>query len=201
MAEQVEIGRPEGKTSYSDFADARYEKRRTTRNSLSASEFWMVMEGYLHEWVCMGQCNVYIQAARDTDIKLAIETYRHDVCEPNLTELKKILEDGGYSLPQDYNAVTEAKSLNELGQLLNAAIGDAQILTGMIFAAQGFMTRWNIGTASSKRTDVRDAFVRNWHRANRWHLTFYDLAVEKGFVMPLPTMDAAGMMRAAVMGS
>lgn len=65
----------------------------------------MVNEGYLHEWVCMGQCNLFIQAAKDSEVL-----------------------------------------------------------------------------------------------ANRWHIAFYSLAVDKGYVMPLPTMDAAGLLRTATMG-
>ena len=40
---------------------------------------------------------------------------------------------------------------------------------------------------------------RNWHRANRWNVALSALAVEEKFLMPLPTMDAAGMMRITVM--
>lgn len=50
------------------------------------------------------------------------------------------------------------------------------------------MMRWDMGAAASKRTDVRDAFVRNWHRANRWHVAFHALAMEKGYKKPLPTI-------------
>ncbi len=56
------------------------------------------------------------------------------------------------------------------------------------------------GAAVSKRTDVREAFRRNWHRANRWNVAYYDLAVDKGFLMPMPTMDAKGLIRTAMMG-
>ena len=63
------------------------------------------------------------------------------------------------------------------------------------------MNHWNTGAAMSNRTDVCEAFHRNWHRANRWNVAYYDLAVQKGFMMPLPTMDAKGMMRTTMMGA
>jgi hypothetical protein len=45
---------------------------------------------------------------------------------------------------------------------------------------------------ASMRTDVRDAFIRNYHRANRWHVTFYDLAVDKGHFTPLRDIPDPG---------
>jgi hypothetical protein len=60
------------------------------------------------------------------------------------------------------------------------------------------MLLWNTGGTMSERTDVRDAFIRNYHRANRWQVAFHEIALEKGFLTPLPTMDAKGMIRAAV---
>jgi hypothetical protein len=201
MQAGIEIGTPEGRTRYSRFADERYEKRRHDRDSLSSGEFTLVMEGYLHEWSCMGMCNLYIQGAKDPDVKRALETYRHDVCEPNLTELTTILKKDGYKLPQPYNAESESKSVEELGTFDGSAMSDAQIAITMIFGTQGFMNHWNMGTMVSKRTDVREAFRRNWHRANRWNEAYYDLAVEKGYLMPLPTMDAKGLMRTTVMGA
>lgn len=160
----------------------------------------MVMEGYLHEWACMGMSNLYIQAATDADLKHAIETYCHDVCEPNLTELKVVLDGGGYMLPHPYNVESESKTVQEFGDLPNAAMSDAEIALQMFFGTRGFMNHWNMGAAASQRTDVRDAFVRNWHRANRWNVAFYAVAVGQNFLMPLPTMDAAGMVRTTVMG-
>jgi hypothetical protein len=48
------------------------------------------------------------------------------------------------------------------------------------------------GAAASQRTDVRNAFARNWHRANRWNVALSALAVEKKFLMPfLPWMRPA----------
>lgn len=64
----------------------------------------------------------------------------------------------------------------------------------------GFMMRWNTGTAIAKDPAVREAFQRNWHRANRWHMACYALAVEKMYMMEMPTMDAKGLMRTTLMG-
>jgi hypothetical protein len=60
------------------------------------------------------------------------------------------------------------------------------------FATRAFMELWNSGAIMSQRTDVRDAFLRNYHRANRWHVAFYDMAVEKGYLAPLPNVEAGG---------
>ena len=75
MPQQVEIGRPEGKTSYSEYAERYYEKARDGREALSASEYVAVVEGYLREFVCMGQCNLYIASAKDPELKEAIKVY------------------------------------------------------------------------------------------------------------------------------
>lgn len=40
----------------------------------------------------------------------------------------------------------------------------------------------------SEQTDVRDAFLRNYHRANRWQVAFHEIASEKNFLMSLPTI-------------
>lgn len=192
MEPEIEIGQPEGQTPFTERAEEFYEQHREKRDELSASEFWVVVEGYLREWVCMPQCNVYIQHASDSELEEAIEIYRHDVCEPNLTEMKELLDEGGYEVPKQYNAESAAKSVDELEDIQTDTISDDQIALGMKFSAQGFMNRWNMGAAASKRTDVRDAFVRNWHRANRWHVAFHGLAVEKGYQKPLPTIDAQG---------
>jgi lipopolysaccharide biosynthesis glycosyltransferase len=134
----------------------------------------------------MGQCNLYIQAANDPMIKKTIEIYRHDVCEPNLTELKVILENGNYRLPAEYNAITESKSVWELGTIPTYAMNDRQILLGFIFSTEGFMNLWNMGANHSYRAEVRDAFLRNYHRANRWHLAFHAMAENLGFIEPQP---------------
>jgi lipopolysaccharide biosynthesis glycosyltransferase len=111
-----------------------------------------------------------------------IEIYRQDVCEPNLTEMKVILEKGGYTLPAEYNAITASKSPQELGNIQTPAMDDNQILIGYIFSTKGFMDLWNMGASHSFRADVRDAFIRNYHRANRWHLAFYAIAEQMGLL-------------------
>ena len=105
---------------------------------------------------------MYIQVAQDPFIKKAIEIYRQDVCEPNLTELMVILEKGGYRLPAKYNVISASKSVQELGNIHTDAINDR-----FIFSTIGFMNLWNMGAAHSFRTEVRNAFIRNYHRANR----------------------------------
>lgn len=74
------------------------------------------------------------------------------------------------------------------------AIDDQMIVIGQWFATLAFMQLWNTGATLSQRTDVRDAFIRNYHRANRWYVAFYDMAVEKGYMEPLPKMDAGGLL-------
>lgn len=96
MASQVEIGRPEGKMQYSSYAEQRYEKNRDSNNSLSASEYSMVIQGYLREYVCMGQCNIMIAAAQNPEIKESITIYLNDVCSPSFEELRQVLEKGNY---------------------------------------------------------------------------------------------------------
>lgn len=112
MPQQTEIGRSEGMTSYSGYAEAVYEKVRDGRHSLSASEYVAVVEGFLREFVCMGQCNLYIASAKDSQIKEAIKVYFEDVCNPNIHEMKKILEDDGYKLPAP---LEEAASPSDVG--------------------------------------------------------------------------------------
>lgn len=51
------------------------------------------------------------------------------------------------------------------------------------------MNRWNQGAALSDRADVRDAFLRNWHRANRWHLASIAMAQEMKFIQPRPQVQ------------
>jgi hypothetical protein len=41
------------------------------------------------------------------------------------------------------------------------------VLVGHIFSVEAFMNRWNRGATLSHRAEVRDAFLRNYHRANR----------------------------------
>jgi hypothetical protein len=137
----------------------------------------------------MGQCNLYIQVAQNPEIKKIIELYRRDVCEPNLTELKVILERGKYKLPAPYNAISESMSVEELGNVKTEAINDRQILIGFKFSTIAFMNLWNMGATHSYRADVRDAFLRNYHRANRWDLAFYAIAEQMGFIEPQPRIN------------
>lgn len=196
VMERTEIGRPEGRTSYTEYAERYYEEARGKRDSLSASEFVAVGQGFLREFVCMGQCNLYIASARDPEIKEAIKVYLEDVCNPNIQEMKKILEDGGYALPAP---LEEATSPDKVPDMDTNAINDRMITIAQWFGTRGFMTLWNNFAAMSQRTDVRDAFIRNFHRANRWHVVFHEMAVRKGHMMPMPTMDE-GMMRTTMMG-
>jgi lipopolysaccharide biosynthesis glycosyltransferase len=186
---QIVIGQEYGLTPYSEFPIRWYESQRNVRQKLNAGEYYAVTQGYLREWVCMGQCNLYIQAAKNPEIKKAIEIYRHDVCEPNLTELKVILEQGNYKLPAEYNAITQSKSVLELGTIPTTVIDDRQILIGFIFSTQAFMNLWNMGATHCYRAEVRDAFLRNYHRANRWHLAFRAMAEQMGLKDPQPIIQ------------
>ncbi len=108
------------------------------------------------------------------------------MCEPNLTEMKNLLEQGGYELPAPYNAERDARSTESLGSIDTDAIDDRMILVGHIFSVEAFMNRWNEGARHSHRAEVRDAFVRNWHRANRWHLASIAMAEKMQFIEPQP---------------
>ncbi len=143
----------------------------------------------MREYVCMGQCNMYVIAAEDPDLKEAIKTYLGDVCDPNIAELQQILEGGGYELPA---SLEDVASIDELEDINTKAIDDRMITVAQWFATRAFMELWNSGAIMSQRTDVRDAFLRNYHRANRWHVAFYDMAVEKGYLAPLPNVEAGG---------
>ncbi len=134
----------------------------------------------------MGQCNLYIQLLKNPMLKQMMETYRHDVCEPNVTEMKDLLDAGGYGLPAPYNAERDAKGVQELGQLETDAIDDKMIVLGHVFAVEAFMNRWNEGARHGHRAEVRDAFLRNWHRANRWHLAAIAVAEQMQFIEPQP---------------
>ncbi len=101
---RIVVGEEYGRTPYSGEAVGMYEGTRGKRQTLDAPEYYAVTQGYLREWVCMGQCNLYIQALRNPMLRQSMETYRHDVCEPNLTEMKNLLEQEGYELPAPYNA-------------------------------------------------------------------------------------------------
>jgi hypothetical protein len=95
----AQTGQIFGRTSYSGYADRYYEQARKKRKELSASEYTVVVEEFLREFVCMGQCNLYVASAKDPQIKEAIKTYLEDVCNPNIMEMKQILDDYGYGLP------------------------------------------------------------------------------------------------------
>ncbi len=61
-----------------------------------------------------------------------------------------------------------------------------QIVVGHIFSVEALMNRWNGGARHSHRAEVRDAFVRNWHRANRWHLAAIATAEKMQLIEPQP---------------
>jgi hypothetical protein len=190
MSDQAEIGRPEGRTSYSDYAERYYAQAGAGRSELSASEYVAVVEGFLREFVCMGQCNLYLAAVKDPQIKEAIKTYLEDVCNPNIYEMKKILEDGGYALPAP---LEETMSPDKVPDQATDVANDRMIVIAQWFAARAFMTLWHNYASMSQRTDIRDAFIRNYHRANRWHVTFHEIAVEKKLMAPLPIVDPKDM--------
>jgi hypothetical protein len=182
----IVIGQEYGRTPYSEEPLKYYEKKRGSRSTLNAPEYYAVTQGYLREWVCMGQCNLYIQVLRMPKLRQMMETYRHDVCEPNLTEMKNILDEGGYEPPAPFNAMRDAKSVDELGKIDTDAIDDRMIMVGHIFSVEGFMNRWNMGARHSHRAEVRDAFLRNYHRANRWHLAAIAMAEQMQLIEPQP---------------
>ncbi len=177
----------DSRTEDSPFAEQRYEKRRGDRRALSASEYAVVTQGYLREWVCMGQCYLYIQSAADEKLAEAIKVYLGDVCDPNFSEMKALLEDNGYALPASPDDVA---SLDDVPQTPTPAIDDNMIVIAQWFATRAFMDLWSDGAKQSQRTDLRDAFLRCYHRANRWHIAFYDPAVDMAALKPLPSIDA-----------
>jgi hypothetical protein len=172
----VVVGGEYGRRPYSEEAEDWYERTRGKRETLDGSEFYAVSNGYLREWVCMGQCNLFIQLLQQPPLRASMETYRNDVCVLNLTELKELLDQGGYQLPAEYNGVSQAFPRDDLDPLATEVISDRMIMVGHIFAVEAFMHRWNRGAAMSHRADVRDAFLRNYHRANRWHLAAITMA-------------------------
>jgi hypothetical protein len=62
-----------------DRAERYYSQAGADRDDLSASEYVAVVEDFLREFVCMGQCDPYIAAAKDPKIKEATEVYLDDV--------------------------------------------------------------------------------------------------------------------------
>ncbi len=183
---EIVIGQEYGRTPYSGEPETMYAATAAKCNTLNASEYYAVTQGYLREWVCMGQCNLYLQVIKNTMIRQSMETYRHNVCEPNLTEMYMLLQAGGYELPAPYNAQRDARSIESLGQIETDAIDDRMLLVGHMFSVEAFMNRWNEGARHSHRAEVRDAFVRNWHRANRWHLAAIAMAEKMQFIEPQP---------------
>lgn len=188
---EIEVGNEYGRTQFSAMPLEHYNATRGERTTLDASEYYVVREGYLREWVCMAQCNVHIQLLKNPMMKQMMETYRHDVCEPNLTEMRNILDHGGYDLPAEYNAVRDMKSVDELPQLETDCIDDRMLMQGHIFAIEAFMNRWNEGARLSHRADLRDAFLRNYNRANRWHLAAIQMAEKMQLVQPEPEVRPA----------
>jgi hypothetical protein len=186
MATNSDVDQVPGKTENSGYAEERYRKHHGDRTSLSSSEYTAVIEGVLREYVCMGQCNMYIAAAKDPEIKQAIKTYLMDVCMPNFMSLKKILQDGGYDVPVSEQNDTKPDQVQDVQ---TNAIDDQMITVWQWFAVRGFMQLWNMGAINSQRTDMRDAFIQNFHRANRWHVACYDLAVSKGYLEKLPEIS------------
>lgn len=65
-------------------------------------------------------------------------------------------------------------------------INDRMIVIVQWLAARSFMLLWNTGATMSQRTDVREAFIRNYHRANRWQVAFHEIALERDIMAPLP---------------
>jgi hypothetical protein len=68
---------------------------RGSRRSLNGPEFYAVSPGYLRNWSCLGQCSLHLQVLQHQMLRRSMLTYRNDVCAPNLTELKRIIDDGG----------------------------------------------------------------------------------------------------------
>ncbi len=64
---------------------------------------------------------------------------------------------------------------------------------GQWFATRAFMDLRHSGATASDHSDVRDAFIRNYHRGNRWHVAYRGVAECKGFLKALPTMSPAGL--------
>lgn len=187
---EIEIGNEYGRTQFSEEPVKTYEGTRNSRTSLDVSEYYAVTMGYLREQVCMSQCNLFLQVIKNPMMRKTMLTYRKDVCEPNQAEMKELLDAGGYKLPLDYNARTEAKTLDELGTVDTDAIDDRSLLIGHIFNVEAFMNRWNQGAALSHRADIRDAFIRNYHRANRWHLAAIKMAEKMQFIEAMPIIEA-----------
>lgn len=187
----IVIGQEYGRTPYSGEPERMYEGTRGKSKTLNAPEYYAVTQGYWREWVCMGQCNLFIQALENPMIRQSMLTYRNDVCSPNVAEMHALFERRGYEPPAPFNGQRDARSLDELPHLHTDAIDDKMILIGHIFVVEGFMNLWNKLGTMTHDADLRDAFVRNWHRANRWHLATMAMAEKMEFLQPFPDVRPA----------
>ncbi len=182
----IVIGQEYGRTPYSGEPEKIYEATRGKSQVLHAPEYYAVTQGYWREWVCMGQCNLFMQALKNPMIRQSMLTYRNDVCSPNLAEMQALFTKRGYEPPAPFNGDRDAKSLDELGQIDTDAIDDKMILIGHIFTVEGFMNLWNKLGTMTYDADLRDAFMRNYHRANRWHLATAAMAKKMQFLEEYP---------------
>ncbi len=71
---RIVVGEEYGRTPYSGEAVGMYEGTRGKRQALDAPEYYAVTQGYLREWVCMGQCNLYIQVLRNPMLRQSFTT-------------------------------------------------------------------------------------------------------------------------------
>lgn len=186
----IVIGQEYGRTPYSGEPEKIYEATRGNSRVLHAPEYYALTQGYWREWVCMGQCNLFMQALKNPMIRQSMLTYRQDVCSPNLAEMHEPLRQRGYEPPAPFNGARDAKSLDELPQIDTAAIDDQMILIGHIFTVEGFMNLWNKLGTMTHDADLRDAFLRNYHRANRWHLATLAIAKKMQFLEEYPEIRA-----------
>jgi hypothetical protein len=92
-------------------------------------------------------------------------------------------------LPAPYNAEQHSFGPDQLARLDADVIDDRMLLVAHMFSVEVFMNRWIEGARLSPRADVRDAFLRNYHRANRWHHAAQAMAERMGFVEPQPQIS------------
>ncbi|WP_205703086.1 hypothetical protein [Janibacter indicus] len=97
----------------------------------------------------MGQCNLYIAAAQDEELKELISLYLSDVCDPNVAEMQTLLESAGYELPLPLEAAP-----SNTDPVSTEAIDDTTIALGQWFATRAFMELWHTGAMGSPRTDA-----------------------------------------------
>ena len=124
-------------------------------------------------------------------IRQPMLTYRNDVCSPNVAEMHALFEQRGYEPPAPFNDQRDARSLDELPHLHTDEIDDTMILIGHIFVVEGFMNLWNKLATMTHDADLRDAFIRNYHRANRWHLATMAMAEKMQFLEGYPEIRAS----------